>query len=72
VATELQSAVPLVGPLDGPLAFDEQAAATQSAVALVGPPDGLFTCDEQAAVTSRDSAVAVVMRTLVREIMASP
>jgi hypothetical protein len=54
------------------LAFDEQAAATQSAVALVGPPDGLFMCDVQAAVTSRESAVAVAMRTLVREIMASP
>jgi hypothetical protein len=68
----LQSAVALVGPPDGPLAFDEQAAAAQSAVALVGPADGLFTCDEQAAATSRESAAAVAMRALVREIMASP
>jgi hypothetical protein len=52
--------------------FDEQAAATQAAVALVGPPDGLFTCDEQAAATSRDSAVAVAMSALVREVTASP
>jgi hypothetical protein len=72
VATELQSAVALVGAPDGPLAFDEQAAATQSVVALVGRADGLFTCDEQAAVTSRESAVAAAMRALVREITASP
>jgi hypothetical protein len=62
----------LPGPPDGKLAFDEQVAATQSAVALVGPPDVLFTCDEQAVAMSRESAVAVAMRTLVREIMASP
>jgi hypothetical protein len=54
------------------LAFGEQAAATQSVVALVRAPDGLFTCDEQAAATSRESAVAVAMSALVREVTASP